>query len=201
MVPPNAGGVSRPAMDTFAARPAAVPASRPANDPYASKAPAAPISRPAADPFGAVRPTPNAGPDLDPEFAVLVRSMPFAVPLTEGELRALSALMRRKTCTAGELVVHQGQPAEQGAIVSSGLGHMQYATPGRDPVEFGEIRPGDIVGEGAVGTGGYHGCSVVADTTVVVWSFEASAMTDLLRRCPDLARKLKALLLAQQSRN
>ncbi len=77
---------------------------------------------------------------------------------------------------------------------------MQYATPGRDPVEFGEIRPGDVIGEGAVAAGGYHGCSVVADTTVVVWSFEAGAMTDLLRKHTDLGPKLKALLLAQQSR-
>ncbi len=200
MIPPNAGPVSRPAMDPFAPRGGAAPISKPASDPFAGRPPATPISRPSSDPFGTFRPGAAAGPDVDPEFALLIRTMPFATPLSDGELRGLSALMRRKSYTAGEVVVRQGLPAEQGAIVSSGLGHMQYTTPGRDPVEFGEIRPGDIIGEGAVGAGGYHGCSVVADTTVVAWSFEAGAMVDLQRKFPELGPKLKALLLAQQSR-
>ena len=224
------GPISRPAHDPFAARPLANPISQSAMDPFAPRALLRPISQPAVDPFAAAgrgapvsrttsdpfqpqgplnaprpqaqQPTPASQPGavVDPEFVALAHGMAFSPTLAEPELLDLAAIVGRKVVEPGQAILKQGQPADQGAIVGSGVGHMNYATPGRQPVDFGEIQPGDIIGDGAVSGGGYHGCTVIADSACVVWTFSAAQMVDLNRRNPALTAKLKGLVLLQQGR-
>ncbi|MSQ82359.1 MAG: cyclic nucleotide-binding domain-containing protein [Myxococcales bacterium] len=219
--PPMAGSgrlISHAAHDP--SRPVSHPAHDPGrpvsglgHDPFAAVGRGAPVSRTTSDPFqpqgphNAPRPqsqqpahASQPGAVIDPEFWALARGMAFSPSLVESELHDLAAIVGRKVVEPGQTILKQGQPADQGAIVGSGVGHMNYATPGRQPVDFGEIQPGDIIGDGAVSGGGYHGCTVIADSACVVWTFSAAQMVDLNRRNPALTAKLKGLVLLQQGR-
>ncbi len=198
---------SRSAFDPFAARPASRPAGSGAFDPFAARpasradanpVPATPTAlppRPAA--LATVPATPLLRPEAD--LGAVARQMRVAQGLTAAELVDLESVLQRRQFAAGSLMVRQGDPADAGGIVAAGQGHMRYETPGRSPVQFGSLRPGLLIGDGAISGGGYHGASVIADSDCTVWTFSAGDIARLRGKNPVLFEKLRALVRDQQS--
>lgn len=212
---PNAQPASRPLFDPFAARPASGPPTSSSFDPFAGR----PATRPGFDttpapPLPPAQPTaPSAQPPrtavvlapatplvrTEPEFWSVARVMEFRPALTANELADLTRLVQQRQIQAGAIIVQQGEPADAGAIIGQGQGHMRYDTPGRSPVQFGKLRPGLIVGDGAVSGGGYHGASVLASSGCTVWTFTAGDIARLRSQNPGLFNKLCALVRTQQA--
>lgn len=210
--------ISQPGADPFAALrpPTQQPISRPAYDPYAPPKPVPPPQLPAhaqpAEPSSAAARntgtrTPVAADPQDPtvlpnheDLLQTLAEMALQPPPTSAEIAELAASLRRRRYMAGEAMIKQGQPAETACIFVVGVAHMEYATPGRPVVTFGALRPGDIAGDGAVAGGGFHGCSVVADSPCVVLTLTSAKAAEIRLKQPELAEKLRRAVLAQQAR-
>ncbi|MBI5607471.1 MAG: cyclic nucleotide-binding domain-containing protein [Deltaproteobacteria bacterium] len=205
---------SRTAFDPFAARPATRPPGSGAFDPFAARpaarttvpnapqaTPAAPVAPTAMPPRAAALATVPATPLVraESEFAAVARQMRVTHGLSPAELADLETVLQRRQFGAGSHIVRQGEPADVGGIVGAGRGHMRYETPGRPPVQFGSLRPGMLIGDGAVSGGGYHGASVVADSDCTVWTFTAGDVARLRTKNLGLFNKLQALVRDQQA--
>lgn len=190
---------------TPAARPA-VPStgahSRPGYDPMAGHG-----GHSATSPGHAPVATPPAGGGpralvavTDHDFREAVDRLNIHPPLGDQELQILAGSCFRCVVGANQVVFGQCEAASTAYLLAAGLARMEFAAPGRPVEAVGSVKPGDIIGEGALIGGDSHPMTVAAGTECVFFALGAGQFAELQRHAPAVAVRFLAVAAQQQVR-
>jgi len=120
---------------------------------------------------------------------------PLLAPLAEDERAAVLEAARERRFDKGEVVFHEGEPAEAMYLLVSGRLVVQVSTPDGERASLNVLGPGDHVGELALlPTGGQRSASVTALEPATTRVLTARAFEDLCRRHPAVQGLLVDLL-------
>ena len=200
------GPISRPGLDAHGA-PArhgvggASSASRPAMEPYHPNQ-----GRPSSKPQYTLQPEANPGGTgalvraQDSDFREVLDRLAIDPPLGDAEVQALAGALFRCTVGANKVLFGQGEKADITYFLASGLARMEFAAPGRPVEAVGCVKPGDIIGEGAIVGGDSHIMTVAAGTECVFFALGSAQFAELTRSSPGVAVRLLAVTALQQVR-
>jgi small-conductance mechanosensitive channel/CRP-like cAMP-binding protein len=132
--------------------------------------------------------------------ALLERTELFAC-LTSQERAELAELMAERTYAAGTPVVRQGDPGASLFILAEGVLDVHVAADGSKPTRLDRMLPGDVFGEISLLTGKPRSASVTSATDAVVYEIDKQDLEPILRRRPELAQDLAAVMQRHQSHN
>lgn len=109
---------------------------------------------------------------------------PLLASLTEEERAAFLATTRRRHLDRGDVVVHEGDPADSLHLVEAGRLAVRVTTPEGDAATLNILGPGDYFGELSLldGRSPTRSASVVALEAATTRSLSASAFRDLRSR-------------------
>lgn len=127
---------------------------------------------------------------------------PLLAPLAEAERTAVLAAARRRTFAKGEVVFHEGDPADSMHLVVSGHLAVRVSTPDGDRATLNVLSPGDTVGELSLvrrGRSTHRSATVVALDAAETRVIAATAFHDLCDGHPAV-RELLVDLLADRVR-
>lgn len=128
---------------------------------------------------------------------LLARCELFA-DLAAEDLRELAAAARRRRVPAGETVVREGEAGASLFIVMEGVFEARILRPDGREAALGTLVAGDMFGEFSLLTGAPRSATVRARTGGVLMEIGREAMAPILRRCPELAERLSAVLARRQ---
>jgi len=129
-----------------------------------------------------------------PEAPVELGQVDVLRRLTPEQLAVLEPLLVTERYDTGDVILHQGDPADRLCFLLSGSA-TSHVSSGPDDVEPRRLRtfgPGTVFGEGALLDGGHRTTSVTADGPVVLRTLS----THELRRLADERSPVHAALLA-----
>ena len=120
---------------------------------------------------------------------------PLLRPLAQAERDAVLAAARERTFAKGEVVFHEGDPADAMHLLVSGRLVVQVATPDGERASLNVLGPGDHVGELALlPHGGRRSASVIALEPATTRVLTEQAFRDLCTRHPAVQGLLVDLL-------
>lgn len=120
---------------------------------------------------------------------------PFLDALTSADRDALLALLRRRTLTAGTVLLREGEPGNDVLVVLGGMVKLVATPPqGRDVV-LGMRGAGDLLGELSALDGEPRSASVVALGDVEVGILSATGLREFLADRPRAALVIMRLLV------
>lgn len=202
-----------------------MPSSRPQIDPHAALRPGGASSRPSVDPYHPSQGRPSSKPSFDPhagghghgssaapsnpralvqhtdpDFREALDRLALAPPLGEQEAQALAGAFFRCMVGANQVVFGQGEKADTAYVLAAGLARMEYAVAGRPVEAVGSVKPGDIIGEGAIVGGDSHPVTVAAGTECVFLAMGGGQFAELQRQAPAVAVRFLIAATQQQVR-
>jgi CRP-like cAMP-binding protein len=121
-------------------------------------------------------------PDEPYEF---LRGVVLLTDVSDKDLRAIAASMRRRAFASGERIVAEGEGGIGFFFVESGTASVT-----QDGEPRATLRSGDHFGEIALLAGGDRTATVSADTEVVCWGMPAWNFRPLVREQPSVTVKL-----------
>jgi CRP/FNR family transcriptional regulator, cyclic AMP receptor protein len=121
-------------------------------------------------------------PDEPYEF---LRGVDLFSDVSDKDLRMIASSMRRRTFTAGEHVVSEGEGGVGFFFVASGTLSVTV-----DGARVATLEPGDHFGEVALLAGAHRTATVSADSDVVCWGMPAWNFRPLVREQPTVTVKL-----------
>jgi CRP/FNR family transcriptional regulator, cyclic AMP receptor protein len=116
------------------------------------------------------------------------------------ELRQVLAIARRRTFGRGEVVFHDGDPADSLHLVVSGRFGVRVSAPHGDRVLLAVLGPGDAFGELALIDAETRAATVSALEAGETWAVFRDDFAQVRRRHPGVDRVLIALLAEQVRR-
>ncbi|HYI82278.1 MAG TPA: mechanosensitive ion channel family protein, partial [Acetobacteraceae bacterium] len=116
------------------------------------------------------------------------------------ERAAIEELMRERVLGRGSSVVRQGEPGYSVFIVAEGALDVVREQDGAE-TPLRRLVPGDIFGEMSLLTGQPRTATVRAATDAVVFEVAKDHLDPVLRRRPELAEGLAAMVAARQAAN
>jgi len=121
---------------------------------------------------------------------------PLLSSLDEGERRELLATTRRRTFGRGEVLVHEGDPADSLHLVESGRLAVRVTTPDGETATLNVLGPGDYFGELSLldGKTPTRSASIVALEAAQTRSLSATHFRELRHRHRGAEQLLLALL-------
>jgi len=119
------------------------------------------------------------------ETQTFLKSVGLFEGLSDRDLAAIAATMRRRAYHAGESIVTEGEGGIGFFVVESGT-----ATVHRGEQEVAKLKPGSTFGEVAVLAGGHRSASVVADGELSCLGMTAWTFKPMVRAHPSIALKL-----------
>lgn len=121
---------------------------------------------------------------------------PLLSSLDEGERRELLATTRRRTFGRGEVLVHEGDPADSMHLVESGRLAVRVTTPDGETATLNVLGPGDYFGELSLldGKTPTRSASIVALEAAQTRSLSATHFRELRHRHRGAEQLLLALL-------
>jgi CRP-like cAMP-binding protein len=124
---------------------------------------------------------------------------PLLASLTEDERRAVLSATRIRRFDRGEVVVHEGDPADSLHLIESGRLAVRVTTPNGERATLNIIGPGEYFGELSLldGRQPTRSASIVALEPAVTRSLPASAFRELRERHPG-AQHLVLTLMARR---
>lgn len=125
---------------------------------------------------------------------------PLLAPLSEPERQAIVAAARRRTFAKGEIVFHEGDPADSLHLVTSGHLAVRVSTPDGERATLNVLGPGSHVGELALlgsHTRQQRSATVMALDAAETRVLTAAAFHDLCLRHPRVHGLLADLLAAR----
>ncbi len=143
---------------------------------------------------------------IDPAMTETLAKLPES-PLFEGlDQQAFMDLIRRcerRTFTAGEVLVQQGDPARSFFVVNQGelMVVRAPANAGQTPVELARLHSGDFFGELALVSGSPRGASVVAVTDGDALEFSGTVLRELVADHPEAGAALNRFTRARLLQN
>ena len=128
----------------------------------------------------------------------MLRRLPLFRDFPAEELAALAAAMQRRSLPAGATVIRQGEPGcsllwlEEGALEVRRAGLEA-------PIDL--LLPGAVLGEMSLLTGQPRRSTVTARTGVELFEIDRAHLDPILRRRPELAEGLAAIMAARQAQD
>jgi small-conductance mechanosensitive channel/CRP-like cAMP-binding protein len=116
------------------------------------------------------------------------------------EQTELAGKIRSQEVARGQAVVRQGEPGDSLYVLGEGLLDVEIARDGRDPIHD-RIAPGEVFGEISLLTGQGRSATVSAALDSVVYEIHRADLDPILRRRPELAEGLAAVMAAHQAHN
>jgi small-conductance mechanosensitive channel len=135
--------------------------------------------------------------DREARFAAISRTELF-VGLPEEDRRELADGLRVAPYGAGEVVTRQGDVASWLFLLASGEVSVRVEADGLEH-EVSRLGPGSILGEMAMMTGEPRSATVVALSDCVCYRLERAAFEAVLRRRPQLAEDVAAVLARRRA--
>lgn len=142
---------------------------------------------------------PNVGPWLSPREAVLEQVDLFR-DFDPAERAALAARMRARDVPAGQAVVRQGDAGDFLYVLGEGLLDVEVVRTNRAPIRD-RIAPGEVFGEISLLTGQPRSATVTAALCSVVFEIHREDLDPILKRRPEIAEDLAAVMAEHQARN
>jgi small-conductance mechanosensitive channel/CRP-like cAMP-binding protein len=130
----------------------------------------------------------------------LLRNVDLFAPLTEQELAALASSMARRTWSAGDVVVREGESGDTMFVLSEGVLEAFTQSNGNRHT-LAEIVPGQIIGEMSVLTGDRRMASVIATTDAVAFEITKDNVQELLSSRPELAVEISKIVADRWTSN
>lgn len=138
----------------------------------------------------------NSPSDLSERIALLHR-LPYFAALDEPALQAVAVSTLRRTCSAGEVIVIEGEPCAGLFIVQSGRVKITRSSlEGREQI-LHFAGPGEPFNDVPVFDGGSNPATVQAMEESTLLIVECSLMRDCLGRYPQLAQAVISVLAAR----
>jgi small-conductance mechanosensitive channel/CRP-like cAMP-binding protein len=116
------------------------------------------------------------------------------------ERSELAAKLRAREVAAGQVVVRQGQAGDSLYVLGEGMLDVEIIRDLREPV-CDRIAPGEVFGEISLLTGQTRSATVSAALDSVVYEIHRTDFDPILRRRPQLAERLAAVMADHQARN
>lgn len=123
----------------------------------------------------------------EPHDDLCVATVPLFARLTPEQQREVASLARPRHVGRGETIVHAGQERPPLFVVHEGLVEVGRTSADGREATLRLLGPGDVEGETGFLTGARPENDVVALEPSQMCVFEHSALTDLLRRYPDIS--------------
>lgn len=136
----------------------------------------------------------------DHDFRKVIDRLSIHPPLGDQELQALAGSCYRCVVEANQVVFGQGERADTTYLLAVGLARMEFAAPGRPVEAVGSVKPGDIIGEGALIGGDSHPFTVAAGTECVFFAIGAAQFVEMQRYAGAVAVRFLAVAAQQQVR-
>jgi small-conductance mechanosensitive channel/CRP-like cAMP-binding protein len=132
--------------------------------------------------------------------AALLRRIALFAGFPPEERAALEALMQERPVPRGATIVRQGEAGDSLFILAEGALEVRAV---RDGVEMppDRIVPGDVFGEMSLLTGQQRSATVSATTDALVYEIRREHLDPILRRRPELAESLAAIMASRRARN
>ena len=121
---------------------------------------------------------------------VLQRSSLFRF-LPKESFDYLRPLLQEERYDFGEVIVQQGDPAEQFYILLSGRARAIKIDQNGEEIALATLRPGDAFGESALGEGGKRTATVRCSTAVEVVRINRSDFLKLCAEVPEISQQLE----------
>jgi hypothetical protein len=121
----------------------------------------------------------------------------FLRQVSEDDLHALAACLKREEYQAGEVIIHQGSRPKAMFFIAQGEVEVVHKHPERDDDILARLKPGDTFGEIEMIFSQTRLAAVRALEHTIVYRWERLPMTDFMKRHPEA---LSSLRFAAQSR-
>ena len=154
------------------------------------------IARPLRD-LRLERPAP---PPARPRRDALLRRVPLFRGFPAAQQEELAQRMQERVFAAGDTVVRQGEPGSSLFVLAEGALDVRLERDGAESV-IDLMVPGDVFGEMSLLTGQPRSSTVAAATGAVAFEIDREHLDPILRRQPELAERLAAMMAARQARN
>ena len=131
----------------------------------------------------------------------MVRGGGFLAAIPADDLRSVRATMRRRRFARGEVIFHEGDPAETLHVIDKGHVAIRATTPLGDSATFTILGVGDTFGElTMLQERSYRSASAVALVPTETLSMARPQFEELRRSGPGVDRFLQAVLAEQVER-
>ncbi|RAI54081.1 mechanosensitive ion channel family protein [Roseicella frigidaeris] len=141
----------------------------------------------------------RAGPRRSPRAALLQRSTLFG-DFPPEDRAALEAMMQERALPRGATVVRQGEAGDSLFLLAEGVLEVRVEQEGA-AIPPDRMGPGEVFGEMSLLTGQPRSATVTAATEALVFELRRDHLDPVLRRRPELAEKLAAIMAGRQARN
>ena len=111
--------------------------------------------------------------------------------LDEAHLEKLRPLLREESYEFGDVIVHQGDPADAFYMLVTGRVRAVKVHPGGQESPLGRLRPGDSFGEAALFDGGTRIATIRCSTAVEVVRIDRTDFLELAAEIPELKHHLE----------
>jgi CRP-like cAMP-binding protein len=125
----------------------------------------------------------------------LLADQPFLTGLTEHQLSLLAPLTSRSMFHAGNRIFHQGSPAEQFWLITSGRVYLDAEVPGYDYFVLETLKPGAVLGWSWLYPPHRWNFGAVAIDTTHTLTFNGPLVRALCQRDPALGFELTSRFL------
>ncbi len=127
----------------------------------------------------------------------LLTNTHFLRQVSEDDLRAIAAGLKREEYQAGEVIIHQGSRPKAMFFIAQGEVEVIHKYPERDDDVLARLKPGDTFGEIEMIFSQIRMATVRALQDTIVYRWERLLMTDFMKHHPEA---LSSLRFAAQSR-
>lgn len=122
----------------------------------------------------------------DPKLSLL-EGIPLFAGCDRRELRAIGGLGDLTSRHSGTVLIEEGEFGGEAFVIVDGT-----VTVSQDGDVLATLGPGDVVGDVAILDYGPRTATVTADTPIKVLVFDPGAFNGLLRKAPDVTRRMLA---------
>ncbi|HWK46645.1 MAG TPA: SulP family inorganic anion transporter [Stellaceae bacterium] len=109
----------------------------------------------------------------------------------------LAPYLERRTLTAGDVLIRQGDTADALYFVEAGTVSVQLERPGQPNLRMRTTTAGTLVGEMALYRGGTRSASIIAEDACLVARMSAASLARMEQDDPELASLLQRFLIMQ----
>ncbi|HEV2095733.1 MAG TPA: peptidase domain-containing ABC transporter [Chthoniobacterales bacterium] len=121
----------------------------------------------------------------------VLRRSPLFQYLDEGHLEKLGSLLQQETYEFGDVIVHQGDPADAFYLLTSGRVRAVKIQQNGEEIPLGTLRPGESFGEAALFDGGTRSATIRCSTAVEVQRLDRSDFLQLTTEVPEVKRHIE----------
>jgi small-conductance mechanosensitive channel/CRP-like cAMP-binding protein len=132
--------------------------------------------------------------------AALLRRIAHFAGFPPEEREALEAMMQERLVPRGATIVRQGEAGDSLFLLAEGALEVRAVQDGAElPPE--RMAPGEVFGEMSLLTGQPRSATITAVTEAVIYEIRREHLDPILRRRPELAESLAAIMASRRARN